>query len=57
MRIGFNADYHVDLSGLKVAPSAFATVVFTFEKAGAVTVPVMSVPASGIYAGLGPLAG
>jgi len=32
-------------------------VVFTFEKAGTVNVPVMSVPATGIYAGLGPFAG
>jgi hypothetical protein len=54
VRIGFNADYHVDLSGLKIAPSAYAKVVFTFQKAGAVPVAVMSVPPVGIYAGLGP---
>ena len=54
VRIGFNADYHVDLSGLTVAPSAFAKVVFTFQKAGAVPVSVMAVPPVGIYAGLGP---
>ena len=55
VRIGFNADYHVDLAGLKVAPSAFATVVFTFQKAGAVPVSAMAVPPVGIYAGLGPM--
>ena len=55
VRIGFNADYHVDLTGLKVAPSAFATVVFTFQKAGAVPVSAMAVPPVGIYAGLGPM--
>ena len=47
VRIGFNADFKVD-------PSAFATVTFTFEKAGAVPVSVMAVPPVGIYAGLGP---
>ena len=54
VRIGFNSDVKVDITGLKVDPSAFATVTFTFEKAGAVPVSVMAVPPVGIYAGLGP---
>jgi hypothetical protein len=54
VRIGFNADVKVDISGLKIDPSAFATVTFTFQKAGAVPVSVMAVPPVGIYAGLGP---
>jgi len=54
VRIGFNADYHVDISNLQIDPTAFAQVVFTFQKAGAVPVSVMAVPPVGIYAGLGP---
>ena len=54
VRIGFNADYHVDLSALTIPASAFAHVVFTFAKAGAVPISVMAVPPVGIYTGLGP---
>lgn len=57
VRIGFNADYHVDLTGLQIAPTAYAKVVFTFAKAGAVPISVMAVPPTGIYAGLGPITG
>ena len=56
VQIGYQGSEQIDLSGFRIDPSAYAEVVFTFEKAGTVTVPVMSVPASGIYAGLGPLA-
>ena len=34
VRIGYNAEYKVDVTGLKIDPSAFATVTFTFQKAG-----------------------
>ena len=54
VRVGFNADYHVDLSALTIPASAFAHVVFTFAKAGAVPISVMAVPPVGIYTGLGP---
>jgi hypothetical protein len=54
VRIGYNAEYKVDVTGLKIDPSAFATVTFTFQKAGDVAVQVMAVPPVGIYAGLGP---
>jgi hypothetical protein len=54
-QIGYRGVEHIDISGFQIDPSAFAQVVFTFEKAGKVTVPVMSVPPTGIYAGLGPL--
>ncbi len=57
VRIGFNADYHVDLTGLRIDPTAFAQVQFTFQNAGTVVVPTMAVPPTGIYAGLGPLQG
>ena len=54
VRIGYNADVKVDITGLTIPQSAFAQVVFTFEKAGAVPVSVMAVPPVGFYAGLGP---
>lgn len=54
VRIGFNADYHVDISGLTIDPTAYAQVQFTFQNAGTVVVPTMAVPPTGIYAGLGP---
>ncbi len=54
VRIGFNADVKVDITGLTIPATAFATVTFTFQKAGAVPVSVMAVPPVGIYAGLGP---
>lgn len=57
VRIGYNADYHVDITGLTVAPTAFAQVQFTFRNAGTVVVPTMVVPPTGIYAGLGPVLG
>ena len=36
-------------------PTAYATVTFTFAKAGEVALPVMAVQPVGIYAGLGPI--
>jgi hypothetical protein len=54
-QIGYQGVEHIDLTGFQIAPSAFADVVFTFQKAGQVTVRVMSVPPTGIYEGLGPL--
>jgi hypothetical protein len=56
IQLGYLGTEHIDLSGFQIDPSAYAEVVFTFEKAGTVSFPVMSVPPSGIYAGLGPLA-
>jgi hypothetical protein len=47
----------ITIKGLTIAPTAFAQVVFTFQKAGQVTVPTMAVPPTGIYAGYGPLSG
>jgi hypothetical protein len=57
VRIGYNADYDVDITGLTIAPTAFAQVQFTFQNAGTVVVPTMVVPPTGIYAGLGPTVG
>jgi hypothetical protein len=55
-RVGFNSDDHLDVTGLTIAPTFFANVEFSFKTAGRVTVPVMVVPATGIYEGLGPVA-
>ena len=61
-RIGFNAEDHADITGLTIAPSAYATVSFTFKVAGIVTngrdgrpFQVMAVMPNGIFDGLGPL--
>jgi hypothetical protein len=54
VRIGFNADDHVDITGLSIDPTAYAQVQFTFQNAGTVVVPTMVVPPTGIYEGLGP---
>jgi hypothetical protein len=54
VRIGGGGDVKVDITGLSIPASAFATVTFTFQKAGAVPVAAMTVPPTGIYAGLGP---
>ena len=54
-QIGYQGTTHIDIRGLTIAPTAYATVTFTFAKAGQVTMPVMAVQPVGIYAGLGPL--
>lgn len=54
-RVGFNAEEHLDVSGLTITPTFFATVEFSFKVAGRVSMPVMVVPATGIYEGLNPL--
>lgn len=45
----------IKVTNLTIAPTAYAQVVFTFQKAGTVTVPTMAVQPFGIYAGYGPL--
>ena len=54
-RVGFNSEEHLDVTGLTIAPTFFATVEFSFKTAGRVSMPVMVVPPTGIYDGLGPL--
>lgn len=53
--VGYNSDIHVDISDLGLAPTQFTEIEFTFQRAGRVTVPVMSVLPVGIYAGITPL--
>ena len=55
VRLGGGGEVNVDVTGLSLPASAFATVTFTFQKAGDVPVQVMTVPPVGIYAGLGPM--
>ena len=54
-RVGFNSEEHLDVTGLTIAPTFFATVEFSFKTAGRVSTPVMVVPPTGIYEGLAPL--
>ncbi|HET7902412.1 MAG TPA: hypothetical protein VFL59_14615 [Candidatus Nanopelagicales bacterium] len=54
-QIGYQGTTHIDIKGLTIDPTAYATVTFTFAKAGDVTMPVMAVQPVGIYAGLGPI--
>jgi hypothetical protein len=57
VKLGAGGEVKVDITGLAVPVSSFATVTFTFEKAGAVPVSAMTVKPVGIYAGLGPFLG
>ncbi len=54
-QVGYQGTTHIDVRGLTIDPTAYATVTFTFAKAGQVTIPVMAVQPVGIYAGLGPI--
>ena len=54
-QVGYQGTTHIDVKGFTIAPSAYATVTFTFAKAGQITIPVMAVQPVGIYAGLGPI--
>ena len=54
-QVGYQGTTHIDLRGLTIDPTAYATVTFTFAKAGQVTIPVMAVQPVGIYSGLGPI--
>ncbi len=54
-QVGYRGTTHIDIRGLTIAPTAYATVTFTFATAGDVTIPVMAVQPVGIYAGLGPI--
>lgn len=53
--VGYNSDIHVDISDLGLTPTQFTEIEFSFARAGRVTVPVMSVLPTGIYAGIAPL--
>jgi hypothetical protein len=54
-QVGYQGTTHIDIKGLTIDPTVYATVTFTFAKAGEVSIPVMAVQPVGIYAGLGPI--
>lgn len=53
--VGYNSAVHVDIADLGLSPTQFTEIEFTFQRAGRVTMPVMSVLPTGIYAGITPL--
>lgn len=55
-QIGYQGTTHIDLVGLQIDPTAYATVTFSFTRSGKVTLKAMAVQPIGIYAGIGPLA-
>ena len=57
VRVGFNSEDHVDFAGVSVLPTRYVTLRVTFEKSGQVEMPVMVVPAEGVYADIAPLGG
>ncbi|MFC6236562.1 hypothetical protein [Longivirga aurantiaca] len=54
-RIGYNAEDHVDITGLEASPTQYVTVELQFQRAGTVRMDVMAVPPTGIYEGIAPL--
>lgn len=54
-RIGYNAEDHVDISGLDAAPTQYVKVELQFKVAGTIQMDVMAVPPTGIYEGIAPL--
>lgn len=53
--VGYNSEVHVDVTGLTLSPTQFTEVELSFQRAGRVVVPVMSVLPRGIYEGITPL--
>lgn len=54
-RVGYNSDRYVNAYGLLAPDSSYVATTFSFANAGAVTVPVLTVPAAGIYADVQPV--
>lgn len=54
-RIGYNAEDHVDITGLEATPTQYVQVELQFQRAGTVRMDVMAVPPTGIYEGIAPL--
>lgn len=55
VRTGFNSNLYINAYGLDTPPSSFVATTFTFKNAGVVTIPILTVPAVGIYAGIEPI--
>jgi len=56
VQVGGPAEEQIVLTGLSVTPGSYATVTFSFERAGSETRHVAVVPAVGYYEGYGPAA-
>lgn len=56
IRIGYNAEDHVDFTGLEASPTQYLQVELQFQRAGTIRMDVMAVPPTGIYEGIAPLA-
>lgn len=55
VRTGFNSNLYINAYGLDAPQSSFVATTFTFKNAGVVTIPILTVPAVGIYAGIEPV--
>lgn len=56
VQVGGSAAEQIVLTGVSVTPGSYATVTFSFERAGSETRSVAVVPAVGYYEGYGPAA-
>jgi hypothetical protein len=56
VQIGYDAQRRIEVSGLTAGLGHFTTVTISYKSAGTATVSVLTVPATGIYADLGPSA-
>jgi hypothetical protein len=56
VQVGGPAAEQIVLTGVSVTPGSYATVTFSFERAGSETRSVAVVPAVGYYEGYGPAA-
>ncbi len=54
-QVGYDSSLHVDLSDLGLTPTQFTEIELQFQISGRITIPVMSVLPTGIYAGIAPL--
>lgn len=55
VRTGFSSNHYVNAYGLDTPPSSFVATTFTFKNAGTVTIPILTVPPVGIFAGIEPV--
>jgi hypothetical protein len=56
VQVGGPAADQIVITGLSVTPGSYATVTFSFERAGSETRSIAVVPAVGYYEGYGPVA-
>lgn len=54
-QFGYDNVRRIPVDGIDVAAGRFVTVTITYRAAGTATVPVLTVAATGVYAGLGPV--